>query len=43
MRGEFTLPAWSDDGRSLAVAERKDGGRRWEISVIRLPRTLWTR
>jgi hypothetical protein len=43
MRGEFTLPAWSDDGRSIAVAERKDGGRRWEISVIRLPRKLWAR
>jgi hypothetical protein len=41
--GDFTLPAWSDDGRSIAIAERKDGGRRWEISVIRLPRSLWTR
>lgn len=43
MRGEFTLPAWSDDGRAIAVAERKDGGRRWEVSVIRLPRKLWVR
>jgi hypothetical protein len=43
MRGDFTLPAWSDDGRSIAIAERKDGGRRWEISVIRLPRSLWSR
>ena len=40
MRGDFTLPAWSDDGRSIAVAERKDGGRRWEVSVIRLPKDL---
>jgi hypothetical protein len=40
MRGDFTLPAWSDDGRSIAVAERKDGGRRWEVSLIRLPREL---
>ena len=38
MRGNFTLPAWSDDGRQIAVAERKNGGRKWEISVITLPR-----
>lgn len=43
MSGEFTLPAWSDDGKSIAVAERKDGGRRWEISIVRLPRSLWSR
>ena len=43
MNGNFTLPAWSDDGRAIAIAERKDGGRRWEISVVRLPRTLWSR
>ena len=40
MRGDFILPAWSDDGRIIAVAERKDGGRRWEVSIIRLPRDL---
>jgi hypothetical protein len=43
MRGDFTLPAWSDDGRSIAVAERKDAGRRWEVSLIRLPRDLTDR
>lgn len=37
LKGSFTLPAWSPDGRTIAVAERKDGGRRWEISVIHLP------
>jgi hypothetical protein len=37
MKGSFTLPAWSEDGRTLAVAERKDDGRKWEISVIHLP------
>jgi hypothetical protein len=37
MRGNFTLPAWSADGRMIAVAERKDGGKKWEISVITLP------
>jgi Tol biopolymer transport system component len=37
VRGNFTLPAWSDDGRLIAVAERKNGGKKWEISVITLP------
>lgn len=42
LRGNFTLPAWSPDGRSVAVAERKDGGQRWEISVLHLPASLLT-
>jgi hypothetical protein len=42
LRGDYTLPAWSDDGRAIAVAERKDGGRRWEISVVHLPEALRT-
>jgi hypothetical protein len=36
LKGNYTLPAWSDDGRTLAVAERKDGGRSWDVSVIHL-------
>src|SRR5215203_1309425 len=40
LKGDFTLPAWSDDGKAIAVAERKDGGRRWDISVIALPESL---
>jgi hypothetical protein len=40
LRGEFTLPAWSDDGRLIAVAERKNGGKKWEISVVTLPPQL---
>jgi hypothetical protein len=40
LRGEFTLPAWSDDGRVIAVAERKNGGKRWEISVVHVPPEL---
>lgn len=36
LKGNFTLPAWSEDGRTLAVAERKDGGHKWEISVVHL-------
>lgn len=39
-RGDFTLPAWSGDGRLVAVAERKDNGRRWEVSVIHLPEEI---
>lgn len=37
LRGDFTLPAWSPDGRTIAVAERKDGGKRWEVYVVHLP------
>jgi len=37
IRGPFTLPAWSDDGHLIAVAERKDGGKRWDISIVRVP------
>jgi hypothetical protein len=40
MKGDFTLPAWSEDGRIIAIAEKKDGGRRWEVSIIRLPKDL---
>jgi hypothetical protein len=36
LKGNFTLPAWSEDGRTLAIAERKDNGRKWDISVIHL-------
>lgn len=42
LKGDFTLPAWSDDGKAIAVAERKDGGRRWDISVVLLPPELRT-
>jgi hypothetical protein len=38
LKGQFTLPAWSDDGKAIAVAEKKDGGKRWEISVVLLPK-----
>ena len=40
LKGHFTLPAWSDDGKAIAVAEKKDGGRRWDISVVLLPEEL---
>ena len=40
LKGKFTLPAWSEDGKAIAVAERKDNGRRWDISVVLLPDNL---
>ena len=40
LKGDFTLPAWSDDGKAIAVAERRDGGRRWDVSVVLLPESL---
>ena len=40
LKGRFTLPAWSEDGKAIAVAERKDNGRRWDISVVLLPENL---
>jgi hypothetical protein len=40
VRGNFTLPAWSDDGRLIAVAERKNNGRKWEISVVTVPKAI---
>jgi hypothetical protein len=40
LKGDFTLPAWSDDGKAIAVAEKKDGGRRWNISLVMLPEEL---
>jgi hypothetical protein len=40
LKGNFTLPAWSDDGKAIAIAEKKDGGRRWDISVVLLPEDL---
>jgi hypothetical protein len=42
LRGNYTLPAWSDDGASIAIAERKDSGRMWEISLLYLPSGLRT-
>jgi hypothetical protein len=36
LKGDFTLPAWSDDGRAIAVAEHKKEGS-WEISLVHLP------
>jgi len=40
LKGDFTLPAWSDDGSMIAVAEKKNGGRRWDVFVLMLPEPL---
>jgi hypothetical protein len=37
LKGNFTLPAWSDDGKLIAVAERKNGGKLWEIAIVHVP------
>ena len=37
LKGNFTLPAWSDDGRIIAVAEKKNNGTRWEIFIVHVP------
>lgn len=37
LKGNFTLPAWSDDGKLIAVAERRNGGKLWEIAVVHVP------
>ncbi|HXG54089.1 MAG TPA: hypothetical protein VNJ03_01805 [Vicinamibacterales bacterium] len=37
LKGNFTLPAWSDDGRLIAVAEQKNGGKNWQISIVHVP------
>lgn len=43
LSGDYTLPAWSEDGSQIAVAERKNNGKRWEISVVTLPPSLRVR
>jgi hypothetical protein len=40
LRGPVTLPAWSEDGRLIAVTERKNDGARWDISIVRVPERL---
>ncbi len=37
VKGKFTLPAWSEDGLLLAIAERKNDGAKWEVSIVHLP------
>jgi hypothetical protein len=37
-RGDFVLPAWSLDGRAIAVVERNARKKRWDVYVIPVPR-----
>lgn len=37
-RGDFLLPAWSLDGRAIAVVERNAKKKRWDVYVITVPR-----
>lgn len=36
LRGTFALPAWSDDGRQIAVLEVDDRRRQWRVYVVAL-------
>lgn len=38
LRGDFLVPAWSDNGRLIAVAEKKS--HRWDVSVVHVPQDL---
>jgi len=40
LKGDFMLPAWSEDGKVIAVVERKSGGTKWEVSIVHLPSDL---
>lgn len=40
LKGDFTLPAWSDDGRLIAIVEKKKDGKSWVVSVVHLPNEL---
>ncbi len=43
LKGDFTLPAWSEDGRLIAIVEKKKDGRTWVVSVVHVPRELLAR
>ena len=36
-RGDFLLPAWSLDGRAVAVVERNTAKKRWDVYVVTVP------
>lgn len=40
LKGNYSLPAWSEDGGSIAIAERRNGGKTWEVSIVYLPKPL---
>ena len=38
-KGEFMLPAWSLDGRAVAVVERNTSKKRWDVYVFTVPQS----
>lgn len=36
-KGDFLLPAWSLDGRAIAVVERNASKKRWDVYVLTVP------
>ena len=36
-KGNFLLPAWSLDGRAIAVVERNTSKKRWDVYVVTVP------
>lgn len=36
-KGDFLLPAWSLDGRAIAVVERNASKKRWDVYVVTVP------
>lgn len=38
LKGNFLLPAWSLDGRAIAIVERNASKRRWDVYVVTVPR-----
>ncbi len=36
-KGDFLLPAWSLDGRAVAVVDRNAGKKRWDVYVFTVP------
>ena len=37
LKGDFLLPAWSLDGRAIAVVERNTSKKRWDVFVVTVP------
>lgn len=40
LKGDFLLPAWSDDGAAVAVVERNAARKRWDVFVVPVPRAV---
>ena len=38
LKGDFLLPAWSLEGRAVAIVERNAAKKRWDVYVVIVPR-----